>query len=102
MDNKNIKIGIAFIVIAFLVYIITTTIRQNKLDNKIAKLELEQKTIIKTRDSLIIINNVIDSLNKQDEKDVNKIKKNITKIDTIVNNSSVYDLQRLLYKSLYK
>ena len=102
MENKNYKIGGALIIIAFLGYMLYSIIKQNTLDRKYNKLELQQSEIIKTRDSLIIVNRIIDSLNKIDGTDVDKIKQNSIKADSIVNNASISELQKLLYKSLYK
>lgn len=102
MENKNYNISIAFIIIALLAYMTYSIIKHNTLDKKINKLEIEQSQIIKARDSLIIVNKIIDSLNKQDGTSIKKIKYNIIKIDTIVNNANVYQLQKLLYKNLYQ
>jgi len=102
MDSKNIKIGIGFIIIALFVYIIFTIIKQNNIDKKLNKIETEQVTIVSNTDSLITVNKIIDSLNKIDGTGVKKVKENISKIDTIVNHSSLTELQKLLYKNLYK
>lgn len=102
MDNKNIKIGIGLIIIALFSYIIFTIVKQNNIDKKLNKIETEQTKIVTKSDSLITVNKIIDSLNKIDGTDVKKVKENISKIDTVVNHSSLTELQKLLYRNIYK
>lgn len=102
MNSKNIKIGIGLIIIALLIYIMFTIIKQNNIDKKLNKIETEQTKIVTKSDSLIIVNKLIDSLNKVDGTDVKKVKENISKIDTVVNHASLTELQKLLYRNLYK
>ena len=102
MDSKNIKIGIGLIIIALLGYLIYNIFMQVALDKKLNKIETEQTKIVTKSDSLIIVNKLIDSLNKVDGTDVKKVKENISKIDTVVNHSSLTELQKLLYRNIYK
>ena len=98
MDKKTIlHIGIV-IIIAILSYFLIIKILQNNTEKKITKINVIKKEIINRVDSIKIINNYIDTLNKKDGVQVKQIKQNIIKSDSIIDNSSINELSKLLYK----
>lgn len=98
MDKKTIlHIGIV-IIIAILSYFLVIKILQNNTEKKITKINVIKKEIINRVDSIKIINNYIDTLNKKDGVQVKQIKQNIIKSDSIIDNSSINELSKLLYK----
>jgi len=98
MDNKRIlHIGIG-IVIAIFLYFLYYSIKMENINNKIVKETIEQFEIKKEIDSLRILNNYLETLNKKDGTAINYIKKNIVKNDSIINTLTLQQLQKLLSK----
>ena len=102
MDKKKILHIVIVIVIAVSTYSIYRYIKNNNIEKQLEKVKIEQKDIKRKVDSLRIINNYLEILNKKDGITVKQIKHNITKIDSIVDNSNLTELQKLLYKSIQK
>lgn len=98
MNKKTIlHIGIV-IIIAILGYFLVIKILQNNTEKQITKIQVIKKDIINRVDSIKYINNYIDTLNKKDGVQVKQIKQNIIKNDSIIDNSSINELSKLLYK----
>ena len=102
MDKKKILHILIVIVIAVSLYSIYRFIRNNKIEKELEKANIEQIEIKRKVDSLRIINNYLETLNRKDGVTVKQIKQNISKIDSIVDNSNLTELQKLLYKSIQK
>lgn len=98
MDKKKLlHLGIVIVIAIALLYMIFTFIQKHK-EKQFNQLQQEQHTIELRVDSIRIINNYLDSLNKKDGVQVNQTKKNISDIDSIIANSSIRKLQDLLNK----
>lgn len=98
MNKKTIlHIGIV-IIIAILSYFLVIKILQNNTEKQITKIQVIKKEIINRVDSIKYINNYIDTINKRDGVQVKQIKQNIIKSDSIIDNFSINELSKLLYK----
>jgi amino acid permease len=95
MDRKKILYTGIAIVIALFSYLCYCFIEKN---NKIQKEKLIQVEIKKQIDSLRILNNYLETLNKKDGTAIKDIEKNIIKNDSIINTLSLQQLQKLLSK----
>jgi hypothetical protein len=98
MDKKKIlHVGI-IIVIAIFSYLCYYFIKQNNINHKIHQQEIKQFEIKKQVDSLRILNNYLETLNKKDGTAIKQIEKNIIKSDSLIDTYDFLQLQKLLSK----